>query len=449
MMIRNYLMKKLFEKSNHLYNQKKISLIIILTLSLSLSAYSQTYDLLAVQRINDLIANNGLQATPNEPETWNFATWNENNPKQLIKLNFSIKYLSGVASFAGLNSLQQLFCYDKNLIELDVSNCSELQELKCYGNKILKLDVTNCFNLKKLDCRENNLSNLDISTCSSLEELMINKNSINALELTNMTDLKTIQCTYNKMSILDIANCSNLIHLDCGYNNLSVLNITNCPSLIELLLNSNYITELNLTNFPNLKVLTLNGNNLTDIDLSNCKSLFWVLCNQNKLSSIDLTGLNDLLIFNAYNQNVHLNLLKNNENEYICDITLNNPVFGNSAISYWENILTSTSNSALSTTFTVQTGKAGFELSGRMNFTYSDVNILENIISNSLKAYISNEKLYICGLKVGEKFSVYTISGVLVYKGVAAHEEESVDLQGAKGIYVVRSGERAVKVIKN
>jgi len=50
------------------------------------AAKSQTYDPLAVQRISDLIFNNGLNATPYAPASWDFAVWDNNETKQIIEL---------------------------------------------------------------------------------------------------------------------------------------------------------------------------------------------------------------------------------------------------------------------------------------------------------------------------------------------------------------------------
>ena len=42
--------------------------------------------------------------------------------------------------------------------------------------------------------------------------------------------------------------------------------------------------------------------------------------------------------------------------------------------------------------------------------------------------------------------SVYSATGQLVYKGVAASEEMDITLR-AEGVYIVRAGENSVKVV--
>jgi hypothetical protein len=56
-----------------------------------------------------------------------------------------------------------------------------------------------------------------------------------------------------------------------------------------------------------------------------------------------------------------------------------------------------------------------------------------------LTAWYQNGKLLVAGLVAGEKWSVYKLADVLVY------EAESAKLPYS-GIYIVKSGNRAVKV---
>ena len=247
---------------------------------------AQTYDPYAVQVINNLIANNGLQATPDAPETWgDFAWWNDETPKQIISLG--CRLMTGAASFAGLTTLQGL---------------------SVYGSKLTKLDVTNCTQLKGLDCEMNQLTELDLTNCAQLE---------------------TIACAGNKLTKLDLTSCTQLRLLSCQLNYLIELDLTNCTQLQEL------------------------------------------LCYTNHLIKIDLTGLDKLPSIDAGNQRPpQITLYENEVGEYTQTISLNNPTFNNSAISYSDGILKSTNNTVASTYFTVQTIGKDFQLDGTMNFNY-------------------------------------------------------------------------------
>jgi len=140
------------------------------------TAQAETYDPLAVQRINDLIANNGLEAIPNAPETWDrFAIWNDETPKQIVELDLcrpcSGVHMEGNASFAGLTTLQTLNLDGNRLTKIDVTNCTQLQTLSCMNNGyISEIDLTGCIELESLNCVGNALLNLDLAALDKLTE---------------------------------------------------------------------------------------------------------------------------------------------------------------------------------------------------------------------------------------------------------------------------------------
>jgi len=70
----------------------------------------------------------------------------------------------------------------------------------------------------------------------------------------------------------------------------------------------------------------------------------------------------------------------------------------------------------------------------------------ESIESQSLTAYASNGILHIAGLQSGEPLTVYSISGQLVYNGIAKAETELIPLN-LHGIYIVAVENRSIKVV--
>ena len=63
-----------------------------------------------------------------------------------------------------------------------------------------------------------------------------------------------------------------------------------------------------------------------------------------------------------------------------------------------------------------------------------------------LRAWIRNDMLHVTGLETGEVWSVYTVSGALVYRSVAINDEADISLR-ARGVYIVQAGERTVRVV--
>ncbi|MCL2074805.1 MAG: hypothetical protein FWH18_12875, partial [Marinilabiliaceae bacterium] len=327
---------------------------IICLLSKTSVANAQTYDPTNVAVINALITNNGLNATPDAPEIWNFATWNDETPRQITQLSLGIKNLTGAVSFAGLNALTELYCYDNNLSELDVSNNIALTILECGVNNLSELDVTNNTALTILFCYANTLSELDVTNNTALERLFCYANTLSELDVTNNIALIQLTCDTNNLSELDITNNTALTSLDCFSNNLSKLDVTNNTAL---------------------SYLACFYNNLSELDIANNLALWYLNCENNNLSELDLSNLDNLTNFYGYSQNVALTLFENELDEYNCPIWLNSPEFGNNAISYLEGILTSSDISVVSSSFSVQTGKENRTLSGTMHFTYDGVGI--------------------------------------------------------------------------
>jgi hypothetical protein len=64
--------------------------------------------------------------------------------------------------------------------------------------------------------------------------------------------------------------------------------------------------------------------------------------------------------------------------------------------------------------------------------------------AKALKAWTQNGRLHVSGLTAGKPWSVYNISGAIVYHGMAGSDEADVRLS-VRGVYIVQSGDRVVK----
>ena len=70
----------------------------------------------------------------------------------------------------------------------------------------------------------------------------------------------------------------------------------------------------------------------------------------------------------------------------------------------------------------------------------------EEIYVSPLRAWMRNGLLHVTGLTVDEVWNVYAVSGALVYTNIAGSEEADITLT-ARGMYIVKSGDRTVKVV--
>ena len=70
----------------------------------------------------------------------------------------------------------------------------------------------------------------------------------------------------------------------------------------------------------------------------------------------------------------------------------------------------------------------------------------ENLQANVLKAWTQNGMLHVSGLTVGQTWSIYGISGMLVHRSTAGSGEAKIALPD-RGVYVVMSGSNIMKVV--
>jgi len=80
-------------------------------------------------------------------------------------------------------------------------------------------------------------------------------------------------------------------------------------------------------------------------------------------------------------------------------------------------------------------------------FVQPEVSITE-LTNPSLTAWINNDMLFVNGLTEGKMWSVYDISGKLVYRAIATGNMESV-LLSSNGLFIIHSEGSTMKVIKN
>jgi hypothetical protein len=66
--------------------------------------------------------------------------------------------------------------------------------------------------------------------------------------------------------------------------------------------------------------------------------------------------------------------------------------------------------------------------------------------ASALKAWTANGTLYVSGLQAGEMWQIYNLSGALIYTEIAVETRRATSLP-ERGIYIVRQGDNAIKVI--
>jgi len=75
--------------------------------------------------------------------------------------------------------------------------------------------------------------------------------------------------------------------------------------------------------------------------------------------------------------------------------------------------------------------------------TPTDINTPQ---AKSLQAWTHNGRLYVNGLTVGQAWSVYNVSGMIVYQNIADSEKADIPLF-VRGVYFIQSGGKTVKIV--
>ena len=112
---------------------------------------------------------------------------------------------SGCTSLQGLkyfSKLNDLFCSDNNLTELDVSENPELKRLICYNNSLTSLNLNKNTKLESLNCNKNKLTVLDLRENKSLWWLRCNNNCLTSLDLRNNPKIRDLQVGSQRYQIL-------------------------------------------------------------------------------------------------------------------------------------------------------------------------------------------------------------------------------------------------------
>ncbi|MDR2809229.1 MAG: hypothetical protein LBB84_01560 [Tannerellaceae bacterium] len=97
-------------------------------------------------------------------------------------------------------------------------------------------------------------------------------------------------------------------------------------------------------------------------------------------------------------------------------------------------------------TFTLTAGGDGLaNVSAEITYTATATD-LENIANRQLRGWTSDATLYVTGLTPGQPWGVYALTGATIYFGTATDSKADI-LLPARGMYIVKSGNKAIKVV--
>ena len=141
-----------------------------------------------------------------------FASYTNGDPSAILHANSTTVTLKG--------RIIELWCYDNQLIALDIQDLTGLKRLTCEKNKLTELNVQGLTALESLHCSDNKLTELNVQGLTALQTLNCNDNQLTSLNVQGCTSLQWLNCSYNKFTALDVRGLPNLRSFSCYGNQI-------------------------------------------------------------------------------------------------------------------------------------------------------------------------------------------------------------------------------------
>lgn len=133
--------------------------------------------------------------------------------KEITKIDVSWRDISSLKGIEYFTSLKELYCYENELKDLDVSKNTELICLNCGYNEITTLDISKNIKLQKLECDATDLVALDVSNNTELIALNCGGcTGIRSLDLSNNAKLTELCCEYSWLTDLSVSPYTELAY---------------------------------------------------------------------------------------------------------------------------------------------------------------------------------------------------------------------------------------------
>ena len=132
----------------------------------------------------------------------------DNIKKITVSGGYNGQKLTSLKGIEFFRDLENLYCRENELTELDVSRNTNLGFLSCPYNKLASLDVSQNIKLSGIECEGNNLTSLDVSQNKQLKSLWCAENDLVELDVSQNPNLVRLSCSKNQLTSLDVGNTS-------------------------------------------------------------------------------------------------------------------------------------------------------------------------------------------------------------------------------------------------
>lgn len=268
--------------------------------------------------VEELILSSDWDKYDFEKKEWTkFRSQNTGNPNKLTHfppvhqslkllklLVISGQQIADLASIAGLNDLQQLYCDTNQITDLaPIAELNNLQQLYCDSNQITALaPIAGLINLQLLSCDSNQVVNLaPIAGLCNLQQLScFNNNITDFAPIVELHNLQLLYCSQNNVADLPpFTGLINLQQLDCSNNQIADLSpVADLINLQKFYCDSNQITDLApIAGLINLQLLDCSNNQIADLSpIAGLIKMQELYCSDNMIDDLaPIAGLINLL----------------------------------------------------------------------------------------------------------------------------------------------------------
>ena len=265
---------------------------------------------------------------------------------KLKSLNISYKNITDFTGIEDFVALEQLYCNNNQISEINLTTITNLKTLQIHNNKLSDLDLSSNPFLTSLNASSNQLTGLNLRNGNNANmsvNVQYNPDLL-CIQVDNEVASYTYSNWYKNVFSGFSEDCSGYVMqktfipddnfeqilinmgLDFGPLDDSVPTI-GIKSLISLDVSNSSIYDLTgIEDFENIEVLNCNLNNIEFLDLSKNAELLELSCYYNKLATLDLqSNLKLTKVDCQSNPLVSINLSKNINLEYLncayCQLT--------------------------------------------------------------------------------------------------------------------------------
>lgn len=302
---------------------------------------------------------------------------------------------------------------------------------------------------------------------TKLEEITLEGNNLKNFDASEFPSLRILALPSNRLTSIDVSENADLEVLSLAYNTLSSIVLDN-DKLWALYLDNNNFTDIDLSGVPNLKQLSISNNYLKEINVENLSKLIMLVINNNYFT-FETLPLNKSTYVRYYYYNQYP--IEITPEDGVVDLSSQNQVDGVATIYQWYlgmpevdeegylvgNLLVEDED------YTIEDGVTRFlkDYEGvmcvMMNENLPDVVIYTYLInvtadveeistSDELSVVSKDNNIIVKSETVGTPIAVYNMAGGLMRTAKVAEGETVID-NVEQGIYLVRVGKKAAKVI--